>query len=122
MAHTPASVGWPFVGRAHLLADLRDALQRGGAIVEGPAGVGKTALADAAAPQPTVRIMASTPGPTPDLPALVEASSHTQGRDRAAIPIVRVDDVDDLEPDLAGQLVRLAAEGHIHVAVSGRPR
>ncbi|MFN8017076.1 MAG: helix-turn-helix transcriptional regulator [Acidimicrobiales bacterium] len=127
---------WPFVGRGELVAAVRAALGGRGAVLVGPAGVGKSALAAAAVPRAAGRIVASPVGqelPLWGVRSLVpEATDEHEAATRLAAvlraahgptgrPVLLVDDLDLLDGPSLAVVLRLLAGDELRLVATRRP-
>jgi DNA-binding CsgD family transcriptional regulator len=135
---SPDVVGgrWPELGRGPLLASVRTALGGRGAVLVGPAGVGKTTLAEQAVPRPAGRLVGA-PGTrdhplwavrllAPDAATIDDAATDAaallhKAHRGAGAPVLRVDDIDDLDDASAAVVARLALTRAARVVATRRP-
>lgn len=130
------AVGTDFVGRAEELAFVRAALDAGGCVVAGPAGIGKSRLAaEAVAERPVIRVLATQsaaalpygafahllqPGSqrtTDVIPAFIQMlrAEHAD-----AVPVVLVDDGHLLDDASAALVLALSTTGAARPLVTVR--
>ena len=127
---------WPVIGRGPLLASVRHALADTGAVLVGPAGAGKTTLAEQAVPRPAGRIVGSQAGRhqplwalralAPDAATIDDAAADAASLLRKAhrgegAPVLRIDDLDDLDDASAAVVLRLVLADEARVLATRRP-
>lgn len=130
-AALPPAPGAPrFVGRQRELRAGRAALAGPGAVLCGPAGSGRSALATALAPRPHARLIATPATAEQPLVALRGLADHLAAdldavtaadavRDALAgagpAPLVVIDDLDHLDPASMAAITLLVAEGTVRL-------
>ncbi len=125
--------GWPFVGRVNALTELRRALGDLGAVVSGPAGIGKSALIARGVPRPAARIVATPAGKAMPLWALesligerpaphalpdVLVRHLTARHGGPGLPILVIENIDHLDDPSLAIVVHLISQRSVRIAAS----